>query len=149
VLREKGERSDGIYGEIWGSRNEILNLGGGPNGIYSKKHWCRVVSSRAVPESAQADEYKKFDLCAEIPGRQPDPVKCGEKPQQGLHTITGEILHMNGANLLLKKTNGEEVLLHIDLSTQMNGQISPGNRIEASVNEVEGEKHVLSLNKTK
>ena len=48
-----------------------------------------------------------------------------------------------------KKTNGEEVLLHIDLSTQMKGQISPGNRIEASVNEVEGEKHVLSLNKTK
>lgn len=97
----------------------------------------------------QADEYRKFDPCAEIPGRQPDPMKCGEKPQQGLHTITGEVLHMNGANLLLKKTNGEEVLLHIDLSTQMKGQISPGSRIEASVNEVEGEKHVLSLNKTK
>ncbi|MEO7861603.1 MAG: hypothetical protein ABIU05_14430 [Nitrospirales bacterium] len=97
----------------------------------------------------QADEYRKFDLCAEIPGRQPDPVKCGEKPQLGLHTLTGEVLHMNGANLLVKKTNGEEVLLHIDLSTQMKGQISPGTRIEASVNEIEGEKHVLSLNKTK
>jgi hypothetical protein len=108
-----------------------------------------LVLCLSLPIATQADEYKKFDLCAEIPGRQPDPVKCGENPQQGLHTITGEILHMNGANLLLKKTNGEEVLLHIDLSTQMNGQISPGNRIEASVNEVEGEKHVLSLNKTK
>jgi hypothetical protein len=99
--------------------------------------------------NTQADEYRMFDLCAEIPGRQPDPVKCGEKPQQGLHTITGEILHINGANLLLKKTNGEEVLLHIDLSTQMKGQISPGNRIDATVNEAEGEKHVLSLNQTK
>jgi len=99
--------------------------------------------------TTQADEYRMFDPCAEIPGRQPDPVKCGEKPQQGLHTITGEILHINGANLLLKKANGEEVLLHIDLSTQMKGQISPGNRIDATVNEVEGEKHVLSLNKTK
>jgi hypothetical protein len=108
-----------------------------------------LVLCLSLPIATQADEYKKFDPCAEIPGRQPDPVKCGEKPQQGLHTITGEIMHMNGANLLLKKTNGEEVLLHIDLSTQMNGQISPGNRIEASVNEVEGEKHVLSLNKTK
>jgi hypothetical protein len=108
-----------------------------------------LVLCLSLPIATQADEYKKFDSCAEIPGRQPDPVKCGEKPQQGLHTITGEILHMNGANLLLKKTNGEEVLLHIDLSTQMNGQISPGNRIEASVNEAEGEKHVLSLNKTK
>lgn len=108
-----------------------------------------LVLSLSLSNVTQADEYRMFDPCAEIPGRQPDPVKCGEKPQQGLHTVTGEILHINGANLLLKKTNGEEVLLHIDLSTQMKGQISPGNRIEASVNEVEGEKHVLSLNKTK
>ena len=110
---------------------------------------CDLVLCMSLSIAAQADEYRKFDPCAEIPGRQPDLVKCGEKPQQGLHTLTGEILHMNGANLLLKKTNGEEVLLHIDLSTQMKGRISPGNRIEASVNEVEGEKHVLSLNKTK
>ncbi len=110
---------------------------------------CDLVLCLSLSDGTQADEYRMFDPCAEIPGRQPDPVKCGEKPQQGLHTVTGEILHINGANLLLKKTNGEEVLLHIDLSTQMKGQISPGNRIEASVNEVEGEKHVLSLNKTK
>ena len=108
-----------------------------------------LVLCLSLSNATQADEYRKFDPCAEIPGRQPDPVKCGEKPQLGLHTITGEILHMNGANLLVKRTNGEEVLLHIDLSTQMNGQISPGSRIEATVNEVEGEKHVLSLNKTK
>jgi len=108
-----------------------------------------LVLCLTLSNAAQADEYRKFDPCAEIPGRQPDPVKCGEKPQRGLHTLTGEILHLNGANLLLKKTTGEEVLLHIDLSTQMKGQISPGNRIEANVNEVEGETHVLSLNKTK
>jgi hypothetical protein len=108
-----------------------------------------LVLCLSLSNVTQADEYRKFDLCAEIPGRHPDPVKCGEKTQQGLHTLTGEILHINGANLLLKKTNGEEVLLHIDLSTQMNGRISPGTRIEASVNDVEGEKHVLSLNKTK
>ena len=55
---------------------------------------------------------------------------------------------MNGANLLLKKTNREEVLLRVDLTTQMSGRLSPGNHIEASVNEVEGQKHALSLNKT-
>ena len=110
---------------------------------------CDLVLCLSLSNVTQADEYRMFDPCAEIPGRQPDPMKCGEKPQQGLHTVKGEILHINGANLLLKKTNGEEVLLHIDLSTQMKGQISPGSRIEASVNEVEGEKHVLSLNKTK
>ncbi len=109
---------------------------------------CSVVLCLSLSNVTESDVYRKLDPCAQIPGRQPNPVKCGEKPQQGIHTITGEILHMNGANLLLKKTDGEEVLLHIDLSTQMSGQIRPGNRIEASVNEVEGEKHVLSLNKT-
>ena len=110
---------------------------------------CDVVLCLSLSNITQADEYRKFDPCAEIPGRQPNPVKCGEKPQQGIHTIRGEVLHMNGANLLVKKTDGQEVLLRIDLSTQMSGEIRPGNRIEASVNEVEGEKHVLSLNKTR
>ena len=59
----------------------------------------------------------------------------------------GEILHINGANLLVKKTDGEEVLLRTDLTTQVGGQISPGDRIEAKVNAVEGETHVLSINK--
>ena len=44
---------------------------------------------------------------------------------------------MNGANLLVKKTDGEEVLLRTDLNTQVGGQISPGDRIEAEVNAVE------------
>ena len=115
------------------------------NGVVS----CGVVLCLSLSNITQADEYKNFDPCAQIPGRQPNPVKCSEKPDQGIHTITGEILHMKGANLLVKKTDGEEVLLRIDLSTHMSGQISPGNRIEASVNEVEGEKYVLSLNRTK
>ena len=110
---------------------------------------CSFLLCQSLSNVTQADEYRNFDPCAEIPGRQPNPVKCGKKPQQGIHTITGEILHMNGANLLVKKTDGEEVLLRIDLSTQVGGQINPGNRIEAKVNEVEGEKYVLSINKAK
>jgi hypothetical protein len=99
----------------------------------------------SLSNSTQADEYKDYDPCAQIPGRQLNPEKCSEKPQQGIHTITGEILHINGANLLVKKTDGEEVLLRIDLNTQLGGQISPGNRIEAKVNAVESETHVLSI----
>ena len=99
----------------------------------------------SLSTGTQADEYKAYDPCAQIPGRQLNPEKCSEKPEQGLHTITGEILHMNGANLLIKKADGEEVLLRNDLNTQVGGQISPGNRIEAKVNAVEGETHVLSI----
>ena len=108
-----------------------------------------VVLCLSLSHGTQAEEYKNFDPCAQIPGRPLNPVKCREKTQQGIHTITGEILHMNGANLLVKKTNGEEVLLRIDLNTQLDGQISTGNRIEANVNAVEGETYVLSLNKTR
>jgi hypothetical protein len=108
---------------------------------------CSFLLFLSLSNDTQADEYRNFDPCAEIPGSQLNPVKCGTKTQQGIHTITGEILHLNGANLLVKKTDGEEVLLRIDLSTQGGRQMSPGNRIEAKVNEVEGEKHVLSINK--
>lgn len=101
----------------------------------------------SVSYGTQADEYRKFDPCAQIPGLQPNPLKCGEKPQRGVHIIVGEILHMNGANLLVKQTDGEEVLLRIDLNTKLGERISPGNRIVAKVNEVEGEKHVLSINR--
>ena len=100
----------------------------------------------SLSNGTQADEYRNFDPCAQIPGRPLNPVKCSEKTQQGIHTITGEILHMNGAHLLVKKTDGEEVLLRTDLTTQVGGQIRPGDRIEAKVNAVEGETHVLSIN---
>ena len=101
----------------------------------------------SLSKGAQADEYINYDPRALIPGRQLNPAKCSEKTQQGIHTITGEILHMNSANILVIKTGGEEVLLRIDLNTQLGGQIKPGSRIEAKVNEVEGENYALSINK--
>lgn len=110
---------------------------------------CSFLISVSLSNVTQADEYRNFDPCAEIPGSQPNPVKCGKKPQQGIYTVMGEILHINGANLLVKKTDGEEVLLRIDLSTQVGGQISPGYRIEAKVNEVEGEKYAVSIRSAK
>ena len=58
-----------------------------------------------------------------------------------------EVLPINGARLLVKQTDGQEVIYQIDLSTFISGDIRPGNRIKANVNEVEGEKYVLSINK--
>lgn len=107
---------------------------------------CGFVLCVGLTSVTRADEYRNYDPCAEIPGSQPDPVKCGKKVEKGVHTITGEVLHMKGANILVKQSNGMEVVFHIDLSTQMGGHIGPGSRIEAKVNEIEGEKHVLSIN---
>jgi hypothetical protein len=83
---------------------------------------CGFALCLGLTNVTRADEYRSYDPCAEIPGNQPDPVKCGKKVEQGIHTITGEVLH------------------------QMGGHIGPGSRIEAKVNEIEGEKHVLSIN---
>ena len=99
----------------------------------------------SLADGTQAVERVKPEPCAERLGGQQNPVKCDSDSRQGIHTINGEILHINGANLLVKQSDGEEVIFHIDLSTQTSGRVKPGDRIEANVNEVEGEKHVLSI----
>jgi hypothetical protein len=87
---------------------------------------------------------KQADPCG-----QPNLVKCDGETQQGIRTITGEVLHIHGARLLVKQSDGEEVILHIDLSTLMGVRIGPGSRIEAKVNEVERERYVLAINKAR
>ena len=99
----------------------------------------------SLSTGTQADEYRKYNPCADIPGKQPNPARCGDKPEKGLHIVTGEVLHMTSAKLLVKQSNGEEVVFRINLSTQIEGHIVPGSHIEASVNEVEGETHALSI----
>jgi hypothetical protein len=89
------------------------------------------------------------DPCGERSSGQPNLVKCDGETHQGIRTITGEVLHINGARLLVKQSDGEEVILHIDLSTLMGVRIGPGSRIEAKVNEVERERYVLAINKAR
>jgi hypothetical protein len=106
----------------------------------------RLVSCCVSGCSTQRRQWKaRAQACAERKDGQPDPVKCDKERQQGIHTIRGEVLHLNGARLLVKQTDGEEAIFHIDLSTQMSGHIGPGSRIEANVNEVEGKKYALSI----
>ena len=99
----------------------------------------------SLSDGTQADEYRKYDPCAEIPGKQPNPAKCGTKSEKGLHIVTGEVLHMTSTTLLVKQSNGEEVVFRIDLSTEIKGHIVPGSHIEANVNEIEGQTRALSI----
>ena len=92
----------------------------------------------------QAADRLNPTFCADRTG-QPGVVKCTQATPQGIHTIQGEISRIKGANLLVKRPDGEEVHCLIDLTTQMSGRISPGQRIEAEVNGVEEEQYVLSI----
>jgi hypothetical protein len=102
-----------------------------------------VVLCLSLSDISQARHNRGIDPC--LDPKAPGIEKCGAGMPQGIRIITGEVLHINGARLLVKQTDGEEVIYQIDLSTQIGGDIRPGNRIEAKVNEVGGERHAISI----
>jgi len=65
--------------------------------------------------------------------------------QQGVHTIKGEVMRVDGDDYLIKQSDGKEVRYRVDSGTEMSEPISQGDRIEAKVREVNDEKSVLSL----
>jgi len=105
--------------------------------------FCGFVLCLSLSDVSQARHNRGTDPC--LDRRAPGIEKCGAGKQQGIRTITGEVLHINGTRLLVKQTDGEEVIYQINLSTKIGGDIRPGNRIEAKVNEVDGERLVISI----
>ena len=65
--------------------------------------------------------------------------------QQGVYTIKGEVLRVNGDDYLVRVYDGKEVSLRVNSATEMSEPISRGDRIEAKVREVNDEKSVLAL----
>jgi hypothetical protein len=60
----------------------------------------------------------------------------------GNHTITGEVLRVEGDHYFVKGQDGKEVRVHTDQTTQKMGNIQQGERIEAKVNE---QSHALAI----
>ena len=110
---------------------------------------CSVVLCLSLFNATQATERMTSDPCAERNGRQPDLVKCIEETVKGIDTITGEVLRMDGNDVLVQRFNGKEVRLHLDANTQMTEMIGRGDRIEARVSDVNERKHVLSIHQLK
>ena len=65
--------------------------------------------------------------------------------QQGVYTIKGEVLRVDGDAYLVRVNDGKEVSLRVNSATEMSEPIDRGDRIEAKVREVNDEKSVLSL----
>jgi len=57
-------------------------------------------------------------------------------------TIKGELLRVEYGDYVVKEKDGKEVRLTTDKTTQMMGQISKGDRIEAKVND---QNHAFSI----
>ncbi|HSF67745.1 MAG TPA: hypothetical protein VLA67_10005 [Nitrospiraceae bacterium] len=110
---------------------------------------CGFVLCLSPSNVTQADHKMDPAACADRKSGPSALAKCDAEAQQGIRRIQGEILHINGPNLLVKQSNGDEVILHIDLSTQTGVHLAPGISIEAKVNEVEGKTYALSISQTR
>lgn len=83
--------------------------------------------------------------CADTNRGQPNLLKCDEETLQGIKTIKGEVLRVDGDILLIGRYNGGQMELYIEKTTKMSGFISRGSRIEAKVRDVDYQTHVLSV----
>lgn len=78
-------------------------------------------------------------------------MKCSEETLQGIDTIKGELLRVENESYFIRKTDGKQMLLHVDGTTQMYGNIRQGDSIEAKIktNNVDDQKHTVSMRQTK
>ena len=102
------------------------------------------------PRDAEVRQTEKTKQKAAQSDRRQGGQEAGEKQMndmeggqsEGSKTIKGEVLTVEGDNLLVKAQDGNEVRLHTDHTTQMARNIEPGERIEA---EVTDQNHALSV----
>jgi translation initiation factor IF-1 len=83
--------------------------------------------------------------CATRKGGLPNLLLCSEEKQQGIRTIKGEVLRVDGDTLLVEWFNGKEVRLHLDATVKNGSKIDPGDRIEAKLADVNYEERVLAI----
>ena len=87
-------------------------------------------------------------LCLGLSGttQAEEEMKSGQADQKTMqkqvNLIKGNLVRMEYGNYTVKQKDGTEVILHIDNTTQMMGQVRKGDRIEAKVNE---QNHALSI----
>jgi hypothetical protein len=105
---------------------------------------CSIVLCLSLSNVTQAANME-VDPCADRKGGQPNLQKCDEETRQGIHTIKGEVLRVDGDSYLIQGYDGKEVSYRVDPGTEMSGRIGRGDRIEAKVRKVEDEMRVLSL----
>ena len=103
---------------------------------------CTFVLWLGLSTAPLAAVGQGVDPCADHRGGQSNPVKCEEETQQGIDTVKGYVLRVAFDNVLIYRSDGEKVRLHIDEHTEMSGYIGPGQHIEAKVND---QHHALSI----
>ena len=108
---------------------------------------CLGLSNAAQADNAassadklKADQSDRRQGGQEAGEQQMNDMEGGQS--EGSMTIKGEVLTVEGDNLLVKAQDGKEVRLHTDHTTQKARNIEAGERIEAKVN---NQNHALAV----
>jgi len=113
---------------------------------------CGFLLCLGLSNAAQADYAASAanKLKADQSDRRQGGQEAGEKQMNGAEgdhaigdkTIKGEVLGVEGDNIVVKGEDGNEVRLHTDETTQKARNIEQGERIEAQVDD---QNHALSI----
>ena len=105
------------------------------------------LSSTALAiENSLATDETKIQQNSERKGGQPGLFKQDADTRRGVHTIKGEVLRLEGDQYVVKRSDGRQVSLHIDETTQMTKTFAPGEWIEAKVIQYNDGHYALSIN---
>ena len=107
---------------------------------------CGVVLSLSLASVTQAFER---NLCATRKGGLPNLVACSKEKQQGIQTLKGKVLRVDGDTLLVEWFNGKEAQLHLGPSLKEGNKFTPGEQIEVKVADRDHEETVLSIHEIK
>ena len=103
---------------------------------------CGIVLCLSLADASQAF---RLDPCASRKGGLPNLLQCSEEQRQGIQTIKGEVLRVDGDTLVVERFNGQEVELPVTAALRNGHTFEPGDWIEAELSEVNGEKRVLAI----
>ncbi len=113
---------------------------------------CLGLSNSVQAEHAPSpSDVMKTDKTSDRQGFQADDNKqktegMSDGSAEGAKTIVGELFRVEDGNYFVKVKDGKEVRLHTDKTTQMQGGMKKGDRIEAKVND---QNHALSIRSAK
>ena len=65
---------------------------------------------------------------SERKGSLPGLFKKDADTLRGIHTMEGEVVRLEGDHYLVKRSDGKQVSLHVDDSTQVTRTFAPGER---------------------
>ena len=99
----------------------------------------------AIENSLAADEIKA-QKNAERKGSLPGVLKPDADTRRGVHTMKGEVLRLEGDQYVVKRSDGKQVSLHVDETTQVTKTFAPGEWIEAKVIQYNDGHYALSIN---